>query len=157
MYQRILVCFDDSPSSAHALQAALQLAALKGSAVRIVHVIEHPSSLGGYAFGSGYGQHFLELAREQAGKVLAGAVEIARKAGVQAETCVLDAAGLRLGDAVAGEARSWGADLVVVGSHGRTGVNRALLGSGAEQVLRQAPVPVLVVRDVATLPGSTQG
>jgi Universal stress protein UspA and related nucleotide-binding proteins len=152
MYKRILVCFDDSPTSARALQVALELAGLRGAALRIVHVVEHPGSLGGYGFGSGYGQHFLELAREQAAKLLEGALEIASGAGLPAETCLVDAAGLRLGDAVADEARSWGADLVVVGSHGRTGVQRALLGSGAEQVVRQAPVPVLVVR--GTTPAS---
>jgi nucleotide-binding universal stress UspA family protein len=52
-----------------------------------------------------------------------------------------------LGDKVAGEATAWEADLVVVGTHGRKGVSRALLGSGAEQIIRFAPVPVLVMRD----------
>ena len=52
----------------------------------------------------------------------------------------------RLGEVVADEARQWPADLIVVGTHGRRGVARALLGSGAEQVIRLAPVPVLAVR-----------
>jgi nucleotide-binding universal stress UspA family protein len=47
---------------------------------------------------------------------------------------------------VAEAARQWKADLVVVGTHGRRGVGRMLLGSGAEQVIRLAPVPVLVIR-----------
>ena len=47
---------------------------------------------------------------------------------------------------VADEARRWNADLIVVGTHGRRGVGRMLLGSGAEQVIRMAPVPVLVIR-----------
>lgn len=46
-------------------------------------------------------------------------------------------------------AREWQADLIVVGTHGRRGIGRALLGSGAEQIIRQAPVPVLVVRSEA--------
>ena len=56
-------------------------------------------------------------------------------------------AGQRLGDTVADAARDWGADLVVLGTHGRRGVGRVLLGSGAEQVIRCASVPVLIVRN----------
>jgi hypothetical protein len=52
----------------------------------------------------------------------------------------------RLGQTIATEAAQWGADLIVVGTHGRRGFERMLLGSGAEQILRLAPVPVLVVR-----------
>jgi nucleotide-binding universal stress UspA family protein len=51
-----------------------------------------------------------------------------------------------LGESVADEAADWGADLVVLGTHGRRGLGRVLLGSGAEQVIRLCPVPVLVVR-----------
>ena len=53
----------------------------------------------------------------------------------------------RVAEIVADEATSWGADLVVLGTHGRRGVGRLILGSDAEQVLRLAPVPVLMVRD----------
>ena len=67
-------------------------------------------------------------------------------AGVVAETALLEGLDLRLGDVVADDARAWSADLVVVGTHGRRGVGRVLLGSGAEQIIRQAPVPVLAVR-----------
>ena len=67
-------------------------------------------------------------------------------AGVPADTKLMETPGGRLGELVADEARSWEADLVVVGTHGRHGVSRVLLGSGAEQVLRLAPVPVLAVR-----------
>ena len=47
---------------------------------------------------------------------------------------------------VADEARNWKADLIVIGAHGRRGLDRLVLGSGAEQVTRTAPVPVLTVR-----------
>jgi nucleotide-binding universal stress UspA family protein len=65
---------------------------------------------------------------------------------VPADTKLLELPGGRLGEMVAGEARNWEPDLVVVGTHGRRGVSRVLLGSGAEQVLRLSPVPVLAVR-----------
>ena len=47
---------------------------------------------------------------------------------------------------MANAAKRWNADLIVVGTHGRRGLGRVLLGSGAEQIVRLAPVPVLVVR-----------
>ena len=72
---------------------------------------------------------------------------VAGSAGVPADTRLVEASGARLGETVASEARAWEADLVVVGTHGRRGLGRVLLGSGAEQVIRQAPVPVLAVRD----------
>jgi len=65
---------------------------------------------------------------------------------VNADTLLLERAGQRLGHSVADVAGDWGADLVVVGSHGRRGLGRLLLGSGAEQILRTSPVPVLLIR-----------
>lgn len=84
---------------------------------------------------------------QEADKVLSTAQEIAASAGVSADSELLETRGRRLGEAVADQARAWGADLVVVGTHGRRGVGRVLLGSGAEQVIRMASVPVLAVRE----------
>ena len=146
MFKRILVAIDDSPVSSLALQTALQLAASHGRSVRIVNVLEHPVSLGGYPYGE-FGGHYLELARKRAREMLDEARQAADKAGVAVEVHLLDGAGLRLGETLADEARAWNAELIIVGSHGRRGFSRAVLGSGAEQVLRLAPVPVLVVRE----------
>ena len=77
---------------------------------------------------------------------LADSLAIAKAAGVAAQTKLLDAPGKRLGDSVAEAARAWEADLIVVGTHGRRGIGRVLLGSGAEQIIRLSPVPVLVIR-----------
>lgn len=63
---------------------------------------------------------------------------------------LIDDLGPRLGESVARVAREWKADLIVLGTHGRRGFNRLLLGSGAEQVIRLAPVPVMVVRPNGT-------
>jgi len=57
-----------------------------------------------------------------------------------------DTPGQRLADAISDAALRWDADLIVVGTHGRHGIGRILMGSGAEQITRLAPVPVLVVR-----------
>ena len=75
----------------------------------------------------------------------------AESAGVDSDRKLVDQPGQRLGHTVRDEAIAWKADLIVVGTHGRRGIERVLLGSGAEQVIRAAPVPVLVVRaDEAT-------
>lgn len=143
MYKRILVPVDGSPTSNKALTAALQLAREAGGSVRVVHAFDELAFLTGYEFDGSV----LRAARAEADKVLGTAQEIAASAGVPADSKMLETRGRRLGDAVADEARAWQADLVVVGTHGRRGVGRVLLGSGAEQVIRMAAVPVLAVRD----------
>lgn len=145
MYKRILVPVDGSAVSAQALTAALQLAREAGASVRVVHAFDELPFLS----RNEYDRSMLRAARAQAQKVLASAQEIAASAGGPADSKLLETRGRRLGDAVADEARAWEADLVVVGTHGRRGVGRVLLGSGAEQVIRMAPVPVLAVRDGA--------
>ena len=88
----------------------------------------------------------MRIAREQAGKVLQDALEVAKACGVPADSKLVEVPSQRLGEVIADEARTWEADLIAVGTHGRRGVGRVLLGSGAEQVIRMAPVPVLTVR-----------
>ena len=144
MYKRILVPVDGSDTSNKALVAALQLAREGGGRVRLVHVLDPMAFI-----TTGYGPvvDLLQIGKEGAAKVLADALEMAQAAGVPADTRLLDQAGGRIGEQVADEATAWEADLVAVGTHGRHGVSRVLLGSGAEQVLRLAPVPVLAVRN----------
>lgn len=142
MYQRILVPVDGSETSNKALVAALQMARESGGRVRIVHALDELAYLTGYEFSA----DLLKVAREYATKVLDDAMAMAKAAGVPADSRLMETPGGRLGELVADEARGWEADLVVVGTHGRHGVSRVLLGSGAEQVLRLAPVPVLAVR-----------
>jgi nucleotide-binding universal stress UspA family protein len=145
MYKRILVPVDGSETSTKALVAALQLAREGGGRVRLMHELDAMAFLTGYE----YSVDLLTVAREFAQKVLDDGLAMAQSAGVPADSKLLDVPGGRLGEVVAEEARSWEADLVVVGTHGRRGVGRVLLGSGAEEVLRMAPVPVLAVRNQA--------
>lgn len=141
-YKRILVAVDGSETSNKALVAALQLARDTGARVHVVHAVDELAYLSGYE----YSGDVLSIVREQAGKVLEDALAIAKSAGVEADTQVLDQPGQRLGDVIAQAARRWEADLVVVGTHGRRGMGRVLLGSGAEQIIRLAKTPVLVIR-----------
>jgi nucleotide-binding universal stress UspA family protein len=144
MYQRIIVPVDASETSNKALVAALQLARDAGGRVRLLHVVEDMAYLIGY--DGSYAAELRQAMRQAGAKVLDDALAIAQSAGVEADSVLFDQPAGRLAEVVAETARHWKADLVVVGTHGRRGVGRLLLGSGAEQILRLAPVPVLLVR-----------
>lgn len=143
MYKRILVPIDGSATASKALTTALQMASESGGQIAVVHDLDDLS----FAVNVQYAGVMMQAAREEADRVLADALGAARAAGVPAETRLVGGPGRRLGETVAEEATRWGADLIVVGTHGRRGISRAILGSGAEQVIRLAPVPVLVVRN----------
>lgn len=145
MYPRILVAIDGSPTAERALREAIKLAAREGSTLRVVHAldlvigeIEVPSGLDAY-----------EASLRQSGQaLLQRAARRAAKAGVKTQTGLLAVAryGDRVADEIVRDALRWRASLIVIGTHGRRGVSRALLGSVAETVVRLAGTPVLLVR-----------
>lgn len=149
MYKRILVPIDGSDTSNMALAEALRLARESGATVRLVHVLEEMAYLTGYDQFGGYTGGLLTAMRDNGSRVLEQAQEKLQEAGVSGDAMLFDQLGERLGETIAKAASSWPADLIVVGTHGRRGFSKLLLGSGAEQVIRQAPVPVLVVRPAA--------
>ena len=152
MYRRILVALDGSETSIRALTASLNLARQGGGRVRMIHVVEELAYLGGFdPYGASSGD-LIKVIRENGAKVLATGLAAAGSAGVEADTVLCDNFGERLPEAVADAARQWNADLIVVGTHGRRGIGRVLMGSGAEQIIRLSPVPVLVIRSPETPP-----
>ena len=142
MYRRILIPVDGSDTANRAVVAALQMARENGGRIRLIHALDELAYLSGYE----YSADLLKSARAEGSRIIEDAQLMAQSAGVPADGKLVETAGRRLGELVAEEARDWEADLVVVGTHGRRGMSRILLGSGAEQVLRLAPVPVLAVR-----------
>ncbi|MGA8515362.1 MAG: universal stress protein, partial [Burkholderiaceae bacterium] len=146
MYKRILVAVDGSPTSNNALTAALQMARESDGQVRFIHVVDDLVFFSGLDAYSGYSAELIRIAQDQGKQILADATVIANSAGVAADSILFEKLGDHLAETVAGEARRWDADLVVVGTHGRRGVGRMFLGSGAEQIIRLSPIPVLVVR-----------
>jgi nucleotide-binding universal stress UspA family protein len=147
MYERILVPVDGSPPSNRGLDEAIRMARLAQGRLRLIHVVDELSfALSASALG-GYAGEYLDLLRAGGKEILAAAKARAEAAGLQADTVLHDNFNGRLCDAVAEEAGRWDAQLVVIGSHGRRGVGRLLLGSDAEQILRSSPVPVLLVHD----------
>lgn len=146
MYQRILVPFDGSPTSRRGLDEAIQLATLTKASLLLLYMVEDLLYTTGFEPHSFYASDVIPLMRQAGEKVLQAGQASATKAGVPADTVLLEGASLRLSDAVVEQATAWGADLIVIGTHGRHGVGRLLLGSDAEQIARVAPVPVLLVR-----------
>lgn len=146
MFKRVLVPVDGSQTSIRALTTALQMARETSAQLRLLYVVEELAYLSGYDQFGVYSGDVASIIRESGQKILDDCMAIAAAAGVQADHVLVDTFTQRLGDVVADAAKAWNADLVVVGTHGRRGIGRALMGSGAEEIVRLAPVPVLVVR-----------
>ena len=146
MYQRILVPIDGSETSLQGLDEALRLAQLSGAVLRLVHVVDELKYVTGFETYAVYSADVVPLMKKAGERILQEGRERAERAGIEAETVLFTSLAGRVSELVAEQARAWNADLIVVGTHGRHGVGRALLGSDAEQVLRIAPVPVLLVR-----------
>jgi nucleotide-binding universal stress UspA family protein len=142
LFKKILVPIDGSDTSDRAMRMALDMAREALGTVRFVHVVEDDHYWRTYEFSADVRAY----AHDHAKQLLQKAMDAASAMGVNAQSQVLDPSSQRLGESVANEAADWGADLVVLGTHGRRGLGRVLLGSGAEQVIRLCPVPVLVVR-----------
>ncbi len=145
MFKRIVVPVDGSATANKALMVAVQMAHDSGGSVRIIHVIEGSNYISGAMQSEGFasGADSIHLAAQ---KILDDALALAQPSGVAADTKLFDTFDGRLADAVGNAAIDWQADLIVVGTHGRRGIGRILMGSGAEQIMRQAPIPVLVIR-----------
>lgn len=146
MYRQILVPVDGSDTANKALQAALELAKDSGGRVRAIHVMEEVAYASNFNQFGVYTEELLNAMQEAGKGILQDAMTRAQSAGVAADTLLFDSVSGRLAEVVANAAREWNADLIVVGTHGRRGVGRMLMGSGAEQIIRLAPVPVLVIR-----------
>jgi nucleotide-binding universal stress UspA family protein len=147
MYKRILVPIDGSETSQRGLREAIALAKMLGAKMHLIHVIsdyavmvEMSSAIDFAKFRAGLHQHGRDLLESTAAEV--------RTAGVEASTGLCDPKSGRVADAIVQEASDAQCDLIVIGTHGRRGFDRALMGSDAERVLRRSPVPVLLVRAV---------
>ena len=145
MYKRILVPIDGSDTARRGLKEAIALATQMKATLRLLHVtsdfpvmLEMSNTLNFDQYREGLHQY----GRQQ----LDNAKTLAQGLGLEVETQLRDLKGGRVADAIVDEATSAGCDLIVIGTHGRRGFNRALLGSDAESVLRASPVPVLLVR-----------
>lgn len=141
--RRLLVALPPGPPGDWVLDAALALAA-PGASVRLLHVVEPALHASGFETPAVYLEQVLPAVRCEGKAVLDRAAERLQRAGIVFDTRLVDDRGVSA--AVLDEARAFGADAIVMGTHGRRGLARLAMGSDAEAVLRAASVPVLVVR-----------
>jgi nucleotide-binding universal stress UspA family protein len=133
--QRVLVAVDLSPAGRPTLRRARQLAQLFGAELRILHVVEP------VRFPT-----VVPLTRDDTAFVRASEIafdRMVKRAGLDAAGCAVQRG--EAAETVAREAREWGADLVVVGSHGKGWMDRLLIGSTTEALLNRLPAALLVV------------
>lgn len=149
-FHKILVAVDGSPGSDLALAEAIKLAQAQGGRLRLVHVMDELRWVNGFESAQAFIDDMLPRMREAGGKLLARGLARALAANVETESELVVRSAGRVAAAVADEAKRWGADLIVAGTRGRRGIDRLLLGSVAEQIVRHAGTPVLLVRAAAT-------
>jgi nucleotide-binding universal stress UspA family protein len=145
MYEKILVPVDGSPTSEIGLAEAIKLAKLTGARLTLLHVVD-TAAMFIVPEAAAAAASIFDTMRESGEALLAKARLETERAGVAAESALFETVAGRVSDLIVEEAGKRHADLIVMGTHGRRGVGRVLLGSDAELVVRNAPVPVLLVR-----------
>ena len=146
MYQSILVPVDGSATSDCGLNEAIKLGKLTGAKLRLIHVVDELS----FAMSAGYGavdsSDVIGLLREAGGEILKKAKARVQTSGLEVDTVLNDSFEGRVCDLVLAQVGVWGADLIVLGTHGRRGVGRLFMGSDAENIVRASTIPVLLLR-----------
>jgi nucleotide-binding universal stress UspA family protein len=150
VYKRILLALDGSSVSSLANTEAVALGRAFKAKLRIVHVID-PYSPDASWWTTPEAQRESHVTnRERAMEKLAETVRMATQSGVEADMALLELnGGQDISERIAEECDGWHADLVVLGTHGRRGLDRFALGSVAEGVARIAKAPALLVRGAA--------
>ena len=145
MYRRILVPIDGSKTAALGLREALRFAKRQAAKIRLVHVVNESGVIGAVESGADT-RAFLRALEKKGRSILEQAQRTAEKAGVEAQAVLRKSLAGRAADEILAEAKKWHAELIVMGTHGRRGVSRLVIGSDAELVARLASAPVLLVR-----------
>ncbi len=144
MFNHILVPVDGSNTAQVAVGKAIELAKAFGSTVTVIYVID-PYPFTGVGTDFAYGQaEYLSAATAEANAAVKAAKDNFSGASVKVDTSIVEAHTAWRGIVEAGT--SLQADLIVMGSHGRSGLEKLVLGSVAQAVLSHTKLPVLVVR-----------
>jgi nucleotide-binding universal stress UspA family protein len=146
MYSNIVVPVDGSDTALKGLNEAIKIAKSLGSTICLVHIVnefifDYTYSPAAYAAG------VIDGLRERGKAIIADAAALVRARGLEPSSVLLESIGGPAADLIVAQAAESHAELIVMGTHGRRGLRRVALGSDAEQVVRMATVPVLLVRD----------
>lgn len=149
MYERVLVPFDGSEPSRRALREAIKIASQGTATLHLLHIVDEfllGSPPDASYISSSYYADAIAALQTSGRRILSDAEQMAREADLSLESTLLETVGTRVADLIVQKATEWQADLIVMGTHGRRGWRRIVLGSDAEWVLRSATTPVLFVR-----------
>ena len=148
MYQRIMVAIDDSFANGNVLSTAIGMASQFGARLAICHALDETifaQRMGEIMLSSSVGQVEKNLC-SGAQAFLDQAADMARAAGLEVETRLVESEVKQVAEMVAEAASTWQADLLVVGSHGQRGIERFFVGSVAERLVQKASTSLLLVR-----------
>lgn len=146
MFKRILLATDGSAASDHAATLALSLARTHGASLTALYVVDPYPYLGiGEANPMGFNA-YMDAARDAGAQAHARIIEMSSQGGAPVALDCRLVEDVAVVEGLLNTARDIQADLIVVGSHGRTGIARMVMGSVASKIVAQAPVPVLVTR-----------
>jgi nucleotide-binding universal stress UspA family protein len=138
-FRRILIALDESTIAAHALEVGTELATALKAHAALVHVVD-PTA--GFQADSGIPAAEWVAALKREGQLFLAAAAL-RTGEPPAWQFLREG---KPADQILAAGHEWEADLIVIGTHGRSGVSRLVLGSTAESVVRHAPCPVLVIK-----------
>jgi nucleotide-binding universal stress UspA family protein len=151
MFKRILVAVDGSAASNAGLRSAIGLAVDQHASLVALHIVDDTviaiNFEGGYV-PPNYVDSFYEELRKNGRRTLDKVERVASAFNVPVECVLAETHGQTVAHVILQQARRLKADVIVLGTHGRRGLQRALMGSDAEAVVREARVPVLLVRSL---------
>jgi len=143
-YQKILVAIDDSEIAVNVIQEAAQLAKALNSEITVVEVMTLDPYLADAYLKLGQSNELIERVRSYVQENLDKAEKKFEDLGLTVGTKILE--GFSIHEEIIGAAQNLGSDLIIMGSHGRTGIKKFILGSVAQKVLGESHIPVLIVR-----------
>jgi nucleotide-binding universal stress UspA family protein len=139
-YDKIMIATDGSKQVEKAVKAAVELARLTGARLYAVYVI---ASTGYTPRNFGWEESLREILEAEAKRAVTFVEEAGKASGIEVESVILDG---HPADRIMGFAEQEDMDLIVMGTLGRTGLDRFLLGSVAEKIVRHSKTPVMVVK-----------
>ena len=146
MFKQILVPVDGSDTSAIGLNTAIELAVDQKATLHILHVVDETVLTQSVVAGGYLSEDVLKAFVDGGQKVLDAAIDRAKARGVTAHGILVEDITETVADVIVTEAHKASADLIILGTHGRRGMRRLVMGSEAEGVVRLTTVPVMLVR-----------
>lgn len=144
LFQKIMVPYDGSSCAIHAFKVAIDMAKKYGSKITIITCLEKDFRTPWYGFDSRVGNSIMKKQKEASKKSIARLEENAKKAGVKTTSKILETQSIV--KTLVSFSQSNKIDLIVMGSHGRKGFDKLLLGSVANGVSQKIKCPVLIIK-----------